>query len=354
MDVGTVDIKPQNLDAVLALVNEIARKAGDGSYVYRGEPAVYDDVSSSLYRRYKDQGLDDEGSAIEAIQNEIIAQAKSHAPQLDDMREFEFLAQLQHNGGATNLIDFTTDYLIALFFACDGAPDRSGRVILLSQTGEDYYIDRPTSPVHRVVAQKSIFVRPDEGFVEPDDTVLIPEQLKQPILEYLHRNHGISTETIYNDLYGFIQHQDIHHEAYAELYRGVTLANQRNYEQAIQHYNNALNLNPRMATVYSHRGDAHYDLGEYDSAVSDYEQALSFDPENDAVHHNLGLAYVGRGDYHRAIRHYDQALELNPTPYSLLPHRSLPPPESVDKASDEITFAMRALVNIPPFSRVLL
>ena len=115
-----MDASPQDLDAVLALVNELARKSSGSSHVYRGEPAVFEDISSSLYRRYKDQGIYDAGSAIEAIQNEVIAQARRHEPQLDEMREFEVLAQIQHNGGKTNLIDFTTDYLVALFFVCDG------------------------------------------------------------------------------------------------------------------------------------------------------------------------------------------------------------------------------------------
>ena len=119
-----MDAPPQNLDAVLTLITELARKASGSSYVYRGEPALFEDISSSLYRRYKDQDIDDAGSAIEAIENEVIAQAKRHEPQLDEMREFEVLAQIQHNGGKTNLIDFTTDYLVALFFACDGETQR--------------------------------------------------------------------------------------------------------------------------------------------------------------------------------------------------------------------------------------
>ena len=41
---------------------------------------------------------------------------------MNESVDFEILTELQHYGGKTNLIDFTTDYLIALFFACDGSP----------------------------------------------------------------------------------------------------------------------------------------------------------------------------------------------------------------------------------------
>lgn len=182
--------------------------------------------------------------------------------------------------------------------------------------------------------------------------MLVPNHLKQPILEYLHRHHGISTETIYNDLYGFIQHQDVHQPAYFELYTGITLANKEQYDVAIERYNNALALYPRMATAYSHRGDAFYDRGEYDSAIADYEQALSFDPQNDAVYHNLGLAYAGKGDHREAIQFYDQALELNPDRYTrYYRFESFLLLEEWDRAEEEIRFAAFALVNIAAILR---
>ena len=352
MDTRTDDAPNQNLNSVLTLITELARKAANGSYVYRGEPAVYDDISSGLYRRYKNQAADGDGSALRAIQDEIIAQARSHAPQLKDAEDFDVLSQIQHNGGATNLIDFTTDYLIALFFACDDQPDQSGRIILLSKDGDDYSIDSPTSPAQRVIAQKSVFVHPDKGFVESTDTVLVPASLKQPIIDYLRLHHGISTETVYNDLYGFIQHQDIHKDSYAEFYAGITLADQGNYRLAIQRYKNALNLNPRMAAVYSYLGDAHYALGKYDSAISKYELALSFDPENEAVYLNLGLAYAGNRDYRRAIAHYDQALVIKRDDYTyyfrIEAYLLL---EEWDTAREQIRFAARALVNVSALLR---
>lgn len=34
--------------------------------------------------------------------------------------------------------------------------------------------------------------------------------------------HGISTQTVYNDLHGFIRNQHIHQETYMEAYKGRT------------------------------------------------------------------------------------------------------------------------------------
>ena len=106
--------------------------------------------------------------------------AKKFAGQMD---EDDLLAQLQHYGSVTNLIDFTRDYLIALFFACDSEPETDGRVILLRRTS--YPQLRPSTPENRVIAQKSVFVRPASGFIEPDKTVSVPHILKGPILSML-------------------------------------------------------------------------------------------------------------------------------------------------------------------------
>ena len=87
-------------------------------------------------------------------------------------------------------------------------------------------IKEPPEPINRVVAQKSIFVRPSKGFIRPDgnDVITIPAEIKLPMLEYLQESHDISIETIYNDIHGFIRYQNIHLETYVDSYIGSTEA----------------------------------------------------------------------------------------------------------------------------------
>ena len=103
---------PQNdsLSEVLEIIREIAEKSAGGDYIYRGEPECFEKVSSSLYRH---TDIEAEHFDIEIVQKEILNKAKKYTHEKD---EFEILTELQHFGGKTNLIDFTTDYLIALFF----------------------------------------------------------------------------------------------------------------------------------------------------------------------------------------------------------------------------------------------
>ena len=211
------------------IIREIEEKSANADYIYRGEPECFARVSSSLWRQFQkkseDEQFDMELIDIDFVQDKILDAAESYARGADT--GFEMMAQLQHFGGKTNLIDFATDYLKALFFACDGSHLKDGRIILLQKTDEankEYQIKEPLNPQNRVIAQKSIFVRPPKGYIQPDqyDEVKIIKSLKHPMLNHLRKYHGISTATMYNDLHGFIINQEIHEKAYIEYYRGLS------------------------------------------------------------------------------------------------------------------------------------
>ena len=102
---------------VLDIVTELTQLAFRDDYIYRGEAACYPKVSSSLYREY--QNFADHFD-VAIVQKAMLQAAKQFVGEINDD---EFLTQLQHYGCSTNLIDFTTDLHIALFFACDGHPD---------------------------------------------------------------------------------------------------------------------------------------------------------------------------------------------------------------------------------------
>ena len=113
------DSPGSQLDEVLEIIGRLARKSAGGDYIYRGEPECYEKVSSSLYRslyrRYRE--IIDEDFDIEDGQIWILDEVRNYTTYTRETDELEILAQLQHYGGETNLIDFTTDYLIALFLS---------------------------------------------------------------------------------------------------------------------------------------------------------------------------------------------------------------------------------------------
>lgn len=205
------------LNRILEIIGRIAETTADGDFIYRGEPQHYEQVSSSLWRECRKEFMSEDFD-VEAIQNEMLERSKDYTHEKD---QFEILTELQHFGGYTNLIDFTTDSHIALFFACDGPRGKPGRIILLEITQEiKDSIKPPRNPQNRIIAQKSIFVRPPKGFIESEQfaEVNIPESLKGPMLDHLQKQHGISTQTVYNDLHGFIRNKDTHLKECIDVY----------------------------------------------------------------------------------------------------------------------------------------
>ena len=211
------------LNGILEIIRRITETTADGDFIYRGEPRHYEQVSSNLWRECRKE-IGTEEFDIETIQKKMLEVSKDYTHEKD---EFEILTELQHFGGYTNLIDFTTDSHVALFFACDGSLGEPGRIILLErgeEVNEKYQIEKPRNPQNRIIAQKSIFVRPPKGFIEPEQfsEVNIPELLKGPMLDHLQKQHDISTQTVYNDLHGFIRNKDTHLKEYIEVYKSET------------------------------------------------------------------------------------------------------------------------------------
>ena len=273
----------QEFNKVLQIITALTKKSVSGDYICRGESQCFDKVSSRMYREYPST------SGIEAVQEAELTEAKRYTFETDD---FTILTELQHYRGRTNLIDFTADYLIALFFACDGDYPQDGRVILLERTAErEEDIYGPRYPANRVLAQKSIFVRPKAGYVEPDHTVVIPSVLKLPMLAYLEKGHGIHTATVYNDLHGFIRRQSIHREASQKFATALGYERNGDYQGAIEWYDKALNLDPRMTSAYLRRGLTYSDAGELDQAITDYSKAIELAPEDADIYVQRGLAY---------------------------------------------------------------
>ena len=231
--------EPSTVDGILRKIEE---KADTGEYLYRGEPEHYQEdpyygkVSSNLYRVFlEDDEFDVEAEHfdIEVIQAEILEMAKLFTRKT--VNELKRLAEIQHYGGKTNLIDFTEDYLIALFMACDGPLDslvQDGRLIMQKKELIDTYIKNPYEPVNRVIAQKSVFVRHPNGFIQPneDDVINVPAVLKKAMQVHLKSSHSISVETIYNDVHGFIRHQRLNPEIYGTIYRGLAQKQQGDSE----------------------------------------------------------------------------------------------------------------------------
>lgn len=310
---------------MLQIIHEIVQKSAGKDYIYRGESECYPQVCSSLYRIH-----DEDASDLADRENDILVKARKYLPEIADKADFEIFAQLQHYGGDTNLIDFTEDYLVAIFFACYKSTTKDGRVILLekpeepvkSETKQEdaekgYKLVRPPRTIQRAESQKSLLVKSPHGTICSGaiDVVCILSDLKPLMIDYLRKHHGISEERIFGDIHGFIRSQKVYNRqwlANRELENGGKAAEKGQYKDAIGHYGAALELEPLLLQAYINRGRVYFQMGVYDSSIEDYTKALDCKPNNAQAYLARGSAYAARGDFPQALEDCSKAIELNP------------------------------------------
>jgi tetratricopeptide (TPR) repeat protein len=95
----------------------------------------------------------------------------------------------------------------------------------------------------------------------------------------------------------------------------------RDFNGAIQHYREALALQPNSAETHMNLGSALDDAGRPEEAIAEYKEAIHLEPKNGSAHYNLAIVYLKRKDTTSAIAELREAAKLTPdwpTPHIML------------------------------------
>lgn len=102
-----------------------------------------------------------------------------------------------------------------------------------------------------------------------------------------------------------------HFEAHSLL--GKLLISKKDFQGAIQVYQEAIRINGQSADAYFNLGYAQMAIGDYDSAIASYESCWALKPPyQDEVLTNLAISYLKKHQSDRAHSLFKQALDLNP------------------------------------------
>ena len=280
--------------------------------------------------------------------------------------DLELLADLQHHGAATCLIDFTRNALIALWFACQKS-DADGKVFVVNIADQRTFLEithtdiqkagsisdilqfktrktdqkqeagRPTpeilavspnkptfwywTPAHlneRITAQHSLFLfgLPSSGKLRSEE-LIIESASKDQIRKELKELHDIHEESLFPDFVGFAYAQRAYApyltpDAEEYFLSGVKARQQEKYSEAIQDLTKVIELNPEDAEAYYFRGFTHYSQGEHKHAIEDFTKAIELNPGDAEVYHFRGFIYYNQGEHEHAIKDFTKAIELNP------------------------------------------
>ncbi len=93
---------------------------------------------------------------------------------------------------------------------------------------------------------------------------------------------------------------------------GNVLADRGRLDEAMTHYQKALEIKPDYVEAHNNLGNVLVRLNRIDEALAHYQQALKIEPDYVEAHNNLGNALVRLGRIGEAIEHHQKALEVNP------------------------------------------
>ena len=115
------------------------------------------------------------------------------------------------------------------------------------------------------------------------------------------------SETLWSRVLSHDSESSIAHTALASL-----LFERGNVDEAIEHYERSLALDPSYAEGHNNLGVALARQGKFAEAIAHYQRALALKPEYAEAHTNWGVVIARQGDPARAIEHYRQALAVDP------------------------------------------
>jgi len=113
--------------------------------------------------------------------------------------------------------------------------------------------------------------------------------------------------------------------------QGLALADEGRYDEAIQEFNKAIEIDSKYPSGYFYRGNTYADKGDpenansyynrgicysekrdFDKAIADYTRTIEIDPNYAFAYYNRGLAYGRKGEHERTIADCTKAIEIEP------------------------------------------
>ena len=97
---------------------------------------------------------------------------------------------------------------------------------------------------------------------------------------------------------------------------GTIQRRQRQYEQALESYNFALNIAPRAVPILLNRAAIYMELGRNNLAQADYSLVLDLEKNNEEALLMRAYIYMQQREYKMAKADYERLLKVNPASYN--------------------------------------
>jgi tetratricopeptide (TPR) repeat protein len=105
---------------------------------------------------------------------------------------------------------------------------------------------------------------------------------------------------------------DPHEEAHIELHLGEIATEQEQLQDALNHYQRVVELQPDSSGAWSHIGETHEALGNVEEAETSYKRAIELEPDDEQSYQNLYNLYQNNDQPSKAVEIIKQGLVANP------------------------------------------
>ncbi|MEI7563697.1 MAG: tetratricopeptide repeat protein, partial [bacterium] len=150
-----------------------------------------------------------------------------------------------------------------------------------------------SAPIHGLVAVRKFTTNPK--------TVIIHKQMQIKTSPAICQGNNIydkAAETSYSiDVYW--------------CDRGLALSDLGQFEDAMESYKRALEINPRSFKAFKNRANVLYRIGRYYEAIDDFRKALDINSQLIDAWYGMGNAMGKLGRYKEAVSAYENALKIN-------------------------------------------
>ncbi len=95
------------------------------------------------------------------------------------------------------------------------------------------------------------------------------------------------------------------------LARGVLYTQRHDYEEAVDDFTRAIELDSNSLSAYNNRGIVYAAQQEYELAMADFDHVINADSGHVVALNNRGIIHAILGDYDRAIADLEQAISVS-------------------------------------------
>ncbi|MBU8892701.1 MAG: tetratricopeptide repeat protein [Bacteroidales bacterium] len=95
--------------------------------------------------------------------------------------------------------------------------------------------------------------------------------------------------------------------------RGAAYQKLMAYDEALNDYSKAIQLDDSNPNVFIYRGYLYYQTMEYEEALKDFNTVIEIDPENPFAYYNRGMIYIKQVKDDEACEDFHKACELGNT-----------------------------------------